>query len=72
MIILNFYIHIFFNTHYIQTNTNETTATIIDNILTNDENIIKSSILVTDITDHMPTVLTTSNNLKNKHINDTC
>ena len=33
--------------------------------LTNDENVIKSSILVTDITDHMPTVLTTRNNLTN-------
>ena len=36
----------------------KTTATIIDNILTNNtENIIKSSIIVTDITDHMPTIL---------------
>ena len=36
----------------------------------NDENIIKSSILVTDITVHLPTVLSTSNNLKNIPISD--
>ena len=41
-------------TIYKPTRITETTATIIDNILTNDENVIKSSILVTDITDHMP------------------
>ena len=52
-------------TIYKPTRITETTATIIDNILTNDENVIKSSILVTDITDHMPTVLTTRNNLTN-------
>ena len=43
-------------TIYKPTRITETTATSIDNILTNDENVIKSSILVTDITDHMPTV----------------
>ena len=58
-------------TIYKPTRITETTATIIDNIFTNDENVIKSSILVTDITDHMPTVLTTSNNLKSKPIADT-
>ena len=36
----------------------ETTATIIDNILTNsNDDVIKTNILVTDITDHFPTVL---------------
>ena len=50
-------------TIYKPTRITETTATFIDNILTIDENVIKSSILVTDITDHMPTVLTTHNNL---------
>jgi len=38
----------------------ETTATIIDNILTNNLNIVQSSILVTDISDHLPTVLSTN------------
>ena len=52
------------------TKVTETTATIIDNILTNDENVIKFSILVTDITDHMSTVLTTCNNLA-KHSGST-
>ena len=41
------------------TSITESTATIIDNILTNSENIIKSSILVTDISDHFPTTLST-------------
>ena len=52
-------------TIYKPTRITETTATIIDNILTNDDNIIKSSILVTDITDHLPTVLETRGNLTN-------
>ena len=38
----------------------ETTATIIDNILTNTEQDILTAILVTDITDHFPTILMTS------------
>ena len=46
-------------TIYKPTRITESTATIIDNILTNDDNVIRSSILVTDITDHMPTVLET-------------
>ena len=52
-------------TIYKPTRITETTATIIDNILTNDENVIKSAIIVTDITDHFPTVLTTRNTLSN-------
>ena len=54
-------------TIYKPTRITETTATIrpIDNILTNDENVIKSAIIVTDITGHFPTVLTTHNNLSN-------
>ena len=50
-------------TIYKPTRITETTATIVDNILTNVETVIKSSILVTDITDHIPTVLTTRNSL---------
>ena len=41
---------------YKPTSITETTATIIDIILTNNRNIIKSSILVTDISDHFPIV----------------
>ena len=47
-------------TIYKPTRITEFTATIIDNILTNSENIIKSSILVTDISDHFPTTLSTN------------
>ena len=42
-------------TIYKPTRITETTATVIYNILTNDENVIKSPIIVTDITDHFPT-----------------
>ena len=35
----------------------ETSATIIDNILTNCDNELATAILVTDITDHFPTIL---------------
>ena len=42
---------------YKPTRITEFTASIIDNILTSSENIIKSSILVTDISDHFPTTL---------------
>ena len=48
----------------------ETSATIIDNILTNCDNEITTAILVTDITDHFPTILinktTNVNDAKNK------
>ena len=37
----------------------KTSATIIDNILTNSDNKISTGILVTDITDHFPTILMT-------------
>ena len=36
------------------------TATCIDNILTNNENIIQTTILVNDTSDHMPTILSTN------------
>ena len=45
-------------TIYKPTRITATTATIIDNILTNNEDISQSFILVTDISDHLPTVLT--------------
>ena len=38
----------------------ETSATCIDNILTNNEDITQSTIIVTDITDHMPTILSSN------------
>ena len=47
-------------TVYKPTRITATTATCIDNILTNSEDIIQSTILVNDISDHMPTILTTN------------
>ena len=47
-------------TIYKPTRITETTATIIDNILTNDDNLIKSTILVTALTDHLPTILSSN------------
>ncbi len=67
---------------YKPTRITESSATIIDNILTNNLDIDKSSILITDVSDHLPTVLTTkldmtsnSANIKKvtyrrKHTND--
>ena len=45
---------------YKPTRITASTATIIDNILTNNEYVIKSSIIVTDISDHFPTTLSTN------------
>ena len=53
----------------------EKSATIIDNILTNSDNEIMTRILVTDITDHFPTILMTKSNNKNvtkDSINEKC
>ena len=47
-------------TIYKPTRITETSATIIDNILINNEYIIQSTILVTDISDHLPTILSTN------------
>ena len=47
-------------TIYKPTRITETSATIIDNILTNNEYIIQSTILVTGISDHLPTILSTN------------
>jgi hypothetical protein len=43
------------------------TATIIDNILTNEYKSIKSAILITDISDHLPTIF--SSNYSEKSVN---
>ena len=62
---------------YKPTRITTTTATCIDNILTNNENIIKSTILVNDTSDHMPTILSTNldfispkSTIKNLHIRE--
>ena len=65
------YSHSLIPTIYKPTRITETSATIIDNILTNCESIINSTILVTDISDHFPTVLISNLSLydKNQHKN---
>jgi hypothetical protein len=60
------YSYSFMPTIYKPTRITETTATIIDNILTNNLNVIKSSIIVTDLSDHLPTILSTDVNVTNK------
>ena len=50
------YSHSLIPTIYKPTRITEHTATIIDNILTNPDNIVESAIIVTDVTDHMPTL----------------
>jgi hypothetical protein len=56
-------------TIYKPTRITESTATIIDNILTNNENIVSSTIVVTDTSDHMPTVLSTNLNITKQSSN---
>ena len=53
-------------TIYKPTRITEKTATCIDNILTNCENVQKSTIFVTDVTDHMSTVLVSNLSLHQK------
>ena len=60
------YSHSLIPTIHKPTRLTEHTATIIDNILTNTDNIVESAIIVTDITDHMPTVLVSNINSKEK------
>ena len=43
----------------------EESATIIDNILTNLDSNIISKIVITDVSDHLPTILTTNLSVKN-------
>jgi hypothetical protein len=70
------YSHSLIPTIYKPTRITEHTATIIDNILTNADNIVESAIIITDISDHLPTVLVTDLNLKctqkQKHIYKRC
>ena len=47
------YSHSLIPTIYKPTRITEHTATIIDNILTNTDNIVESAIIVTDFTDHI-------------------
>ena len=55
---LNFiYSHFFIPTIYKPTRITEHSATIIDNILVNNYDNVNSEIIVTDISDHLPTVL---------------
>jgi len=64
---LNFiYSHSLIPTIYKPTRITSTTATIIDNILTNCDDVIKSSILVNDTSDHMPTALVSNLSLVNR------
>ncbi len=56
-------------TIYKPTRITETSATIIDNILTNNVNIDKSSILIADVSDHLPTILTTKSSMTYKNTN---
>ena len=60
------YSHSLIPTIYKPTRITEHTATIIGNILTNTDNIVESAIIVTDITDHMPTVLVSNINSNEK------
>ena len=57
-------------TIYKPTRITETTATLIDNILTNNEQIVQSTIVVSDITDHMPTILSINLNFVNSNVTD--
>ena len=54
------YSHSMLPTIYKPTRITATTATCIDNILTNNEDIIQSTILISDITDHFPTILSSN------------
>ena len=54
------YSHSMLPTIYKPTRITTTTATCIDNILTNNEDIIQSTILITNLTDHFPTILSSN------------
>ena len=54
----------FIPTIYKPTRITETTATLIDNILTNCDSVQNSAIFVTDISDHMPTSLVSNLSLQ--------
>ena len=54
------YSHSMLPTIYIPTRVTATTATCTDNILTNNEDIFLSTILISDITDHFSTILSSN------------
>ena len=58
------YSYSFIPTIYKPTRITETTATLIDNILTNCDGVQNSAIFVTDISDHMPTSLVSNLSLQ--------
>jgi hypothetical protein len=72
------YSHSLIPTIYKPTRITATTATIIDNILTNAENTVESAILITDLSDHLPTILVSDMNFdvkykqKNKYVYKRC
>ena len=55
-------------TIYKPTRITATTTTCIDNILTNNEDIIQSTILLTDLTDHFPTILSSNVNVGKRNM----
>ena len=57
-------------TIYKPTRITETTATCIDNILTNSESILNSTIFVTNVSDHFPTALVSNLSLHDKNKNE--
>ena len=59
------YSHSMLPTIYKPTRITATSATCIDNILTNNQDVIQTSILVTDISDHFPTILSTNLDIVN-------
>ena len=67
---LDIYSHCLIPSILFPTRITEKSATIIDNILTNSDTEITIRILVTDITDHFPTILMTKSNNKNVPIKD--
>lgn len=60
------YSYSFIPTIYKPTRITEQSATIIDNILVNNHDDINSAIIVTDISDHLPTILIENHSIKNQ------
>ena len=59
-----------FKLTYKPTRITATSATLINNILTNCESIIESNTIITDISDHLPTVLMSNLSLHYNHANE--
>ena len=53
---------------YKPTRITASSATCIDNILTNTENIVQTAILLNDISDHMPTILSTNLDISDQNL----